>query len=66
MQEDPHRDFSEMLRDLRRAHGRRRRSSRKSRPLSLAEVERRRTVRWTVAVLLGVGLAVAVGLLIPA
>jgi hypothetical protein len=65
---DPHLPFEEVARDLKREHRSRqssRRAPRHSRPRTLSEVERKRRLSWTFAVIIGVGLAVAIGFLVP-
>ena len=66
-QRDPDRPFEDIVRDIKREHrnGRRRRAPRDSRPRTRSELGRQYRLRWTVAVVLGLGLAVVVALLIP-
>lgn len=65
---DPHLPFEDIVRDLNREHRSRRarRTPRHSRPRTKSELARRLGLRWTLAVILGIGLAVAVAFLVPA
>jgi hypothetical protein len=63
---DADRHFEDVVRDLKREHhGRRHGRARYSRPRTMAELEQRRLVRWVLAIVVALGLAVAIAFLIP-
>jgi hypothetical protein len=64
LQRDRDRPFEAVVDELNREH-RRRATSRRSRPPSFVELQRRAQMRWTVFVVVALAGAVLVGLLIP-